>query len=276
MAFQAKDMGYSGTLTQGLPAISRRRETYSFINVLCWHTLHFVVTIFIFVTSVINSLRYLLFATRSIVKYKASKGMKPQIVGVVIESQEAGTEVSKICDFLLWLSEVGVQHVSLYDMEGVLKQSRRVLEKTTCNLNKGIQFIDTWQDYRKQNSNYPSTEQIAMTVELLSLCDGKEGIAKAARYLCSDSSQKSDLNGQHMNLKLTEADIDRGLEATGYAGPEPDLLFVFGFTRCLLGFPAWRVRFTEIIHMGMLKSLTLNSLLKALDEFSTKNQNYGT
>lgn len=79
-----------------------------------------------------------------------------------------------------------------------------------------------------------------MTVELLSLCDGKEGIAKAARYLCSDSSQKSNLNGQHMNLKLTEADIDRGLEATGWF-LFPFAVFYFSVTICTLNllFTMW-------------------------------------
>ncbi|GLJ45388.1 hypothetical protein SUGI_0955530 [Cryptomeria japonica] len=38
-------------------------------------------------------------------------------------------------------------------------------------------------DHRKQKTEYPSTGQTTMTVELLSLCDGKEGIAKATRYI---------------------------------------------------------------------------------------------
>ena len=46
----------------------------------------------------------------------------------------------------------------------------------------------------------------------------------------------------------------------------------FGFTQCLLGFPTWRFPFTEITYMGMLNSLTLNSLLNAVGESSTKNQ----
>jgi len=55
-----------------------------------------------------------------------------------------------------------------------------------------------------------------MTVELLSICDGKEGIAKAARYLCANTLQKINSEGQHIDLKLTEADINRGLEAAGW------------------------------------------------------------
>ncbi|KAH9306005.1 hypothetical protein KI387_010409, partial [Taxus chinensis] len=228
------------------PASSTKRDISSYMAGLCWHILHFIVTIVVFVSFVINKLWYLMFSKVTMEKYRALRGKKPQIVGMVIESQEAEAQASKICDLLLWLSEVGVKHVSLYDMEGVLKQHRRVLEKTLDNLNKGIQFINTWEEHRKHSSNSPSLEHTTMTVELLSFCDGKEGIAKAARYLCSDTLQKIDFNGQRANLKLTEADIDRGLEATGCAGPEPDLLFVFGFTRCLLGFPAWRLRLSEI------------------------------
>ncbi|KAK7258640.1 hypothetical protein RIF29_24221 [Crotalaria pallida] len=35
---------------------------------------------------------------------------------------------------------------------------------------------------------------------------------------------------------------------TGFQGPEPDLLLVHGPVRCLLGFPAWRMLYTDIIN----------------------------
>ncbi|KAH9290171.1 hypothetical protein KI387_034288, partial [Taxus chinensis] len=50
-------------------------------------------------------------------KRRALQGKKPQIVGVVIESQEAEAQASKTCELLFWISKVGVKHVSLYDME---------------------------------------------------------------------------------------------------------------------------------------------------------------
>lgn len=34
---------------------------------------------------------------------------------------------------------------------------------------------------------------------------------------------------------------------SGCRGPDPDLLLVYGPARCHLGFPAWRIRYTEIV-----------------------------
>ena len=34
---------------------------------------------------------------------------------------------------------------------------------------------------------------------------------------------------------------------TGSGGADPDLLLIYGPTRCHLGFPAWRLRYTEIV-----------------------------
>eukprot|EP01018_Ginkgo_biloba_P004699 Gb_23228 [translate_table: standard] len=275
-SLQGEGRTYSATLIQGPPARTiRGREIWSFMAGLCWHALHFIITVIAFIAIIINKLGHHLFAKGSLKKYRASQGKKPQTVGVVVESQEAEAHISKICDLLVWLADIGVQHVSLYDMEGMFKQSKRSLEKNLRNLNSRIRFISTWEEGKKQDFNSPMAEDNTMTVELLSFFDGKEGIAKAARFICSNTLQQISSDGQRVDLKLTEADIDRGLRATGCAGPEPEILFVFGFARCLLGFPAWRIPLTEIIYMGMLKSLTLNSLVNALDEFSRKNQRYG-
>lgn len=37
------------------------------------------------------------------------------------------------------------------------------------------------------------------------------------------------------------------LVLTGCGGPDPDLLLVYGPARCHLGFPPWRIRYTEIV-----------------------------
>lgn len=276
MSLQDKDAAYSVKLIQGTPlSTTGGRDIWNILALFCWHTLHLIFIVIAYIATIIEKSRSLLFPKESLKKPTASQRKKPRIVGVVIESEEVETEMSKVCKLLMWLADIGVQHVSLYDMEGLLKQSKRSLEKTLSNLNTHIQLISTWEEHEKWMSESQITEQPIMTVELLSICDGKEGIAKAARYLCANTLQKINSDGQHIDLKLTEADINRGLEATGCAGPEPDLLLVFGFTRCLLGFPAWRLPFTEIIYMGMFNSLTLDSLLDAVDEFSTKNQRYG-
>jgi ditrans,polycis-polyprenyl diphosphate synthase len=116
-----------------------------------------------------------------------------------------------------------------------------------------------------------------MTLECISGSDGKEGIAKAANLLCS-TYLNGDRSG-HENVKsesvLTETDMASALKSVGCGGPEPDLLLVYGPARCHLGFPAWRLRYTEIMHMGPLKSMKYGAIVKALYNFSKKHQNYG-
>ena len=72
-----------------------------------------------------------------------------------------------------------------------------------------------------------------MMVEFLYICDGTEGIAKDAIYFYLNTQQKINSDGQKIN--------NRGLEAAGCAIPEPNLLLIFSFTQCLLGFPTWRL-----------------------------------
>ncbi|KAH1066935.1 hypothetical protein J1N35_031922 [Gossypium stocksii] len=57
---------------------------------------------------------------------------------------------------------------------------------------------------------------------------------------------------------------------SGSGGPEPDLLLVYGPARCHLGFPACRIKYTEIVHMGPLKPMNYGSLIKAIYKFTMK------
>ncbi|PQQ21344.1 dehydrodolichyl diphosphate synthase complex subunit NUS1 [Prunus yedoensis var. nudiflora] len=90
-------------------------------------------------------------------------------------------------------------------------------------------------------------DQNHMALEFSSFSDGKEAVTKAANLLFVSSCR----------------------------GPDPDLLLVYGPARCHLGFPAWRIRYTEIVHMGQLKSMRYGSLIKAIYGFTTVRQNYG-
>lgn len=96
-------------------------------------------------------------------------------------------------------------------------------------------------------------------MECLSGSDGKEAIAKAANLLYSASSKGCNSYTTYtrgydkMDTVFTEAHMASALSAVGCGGPEPDLILVYGPVRCHLGFPAWRLRYTEIMHMGPLK-----------------------
>lgn len=46
---------------------------------------------------------------------------------------------------------------------------------------------------------------------------------------------------------LTSTENTKCFPFSGSGGPDPDLLLVYGPARCHLGFPAWRIRYTEIV-----------------------------
>ncbi|KAG0477436.1 hypothetical protein HPP92_014277 [Vanilla planifolia] len=179
---------------------------------------------------------------------------KLRSLAIVVDSKEARNTL-KVKKLLSWLSRIGVKYVTLYDMEGILKKS---LAESQGDLPNGMLHKDR------------------MMIELLSFIDSKEGIAKAASFLCNKYLRDELGNCEGKDLSITESDISDTLNVIGCGGPEPDLLLVYGPVRCHLGFPAWRLRYTEIIHMGSLNSMKYGDILTALYEFSKKKQNYGT
>ncbi|KNA23080.1 hypothetical protein SOVF_028030 [Spinacia oleracea] len=174
-------------------------------------------------------------------KYKSLDPSKVRYLAIVVESEEAH-QISEVIKLLHWVADIGVKHVCLYDMEGVLKKSQESII-AECNL---------------------------LNLEFVSLTDGKEGVVEAANLLFLKYKDGGD------KPKFTEPLLDEALGLVGCSGPDPDLLLNYGPARCHLGFPAWRMRYTEIVHMGYLKSKKYGSLIKAIYRFTTIRQNYGT
>ncbi|KAF7836548.1 dehydrodolichyl diphosphate synthase complex subunit NUS1-like isoform X1 [Senna tora] len=86
-----------------------------------------------------------------------------------------------------------------------------------------------------------------MTIQFASYTDGKEAVTKAANLIFKQNLKQYNLGGTLDGLNLIEAHLNEALQNIGSGGHEPDLLLVYGPTRCHLGFPAWRIRYTEIV-----------------------------
>ncbi|KAI4993068.1 hypothetical protein ZWY2020_007381 [Hordeum vulgare] len=201
---------------------------------------------------------------------------KLKYLAIVVDSREAKNTV-KINQLLCWLKTLGVKYVCLYDIDGALKKLFEPGMDGSRD-NKPGDYLDV-----SANTKALGCCQRQMTIECISGSDGKEGIAKAANLLCStflngDSYTQENVKSEE-NIKsepvFTETDMANALKSIGCAGPEPDLLLVYGPARCHLGFPTWRLRYTEIMHMGPLKSMKYGALVKAFYNFSKKYQNYG-
>ncbi|GLU08971.1 hypothetical protein SLE2022_258520 [Rubroshorea leprosula] len=189
---------------------------------------------------------------------------KLRYLAIVVESEDAH-QTAKIIELLEWLAAVGVKQVCLYDTEGVLKKSK---ENILAKVNHATLLEES-------HENDILLDQKTFTLEFASFSDGKEAVVKAANVLFMKYFKLSASCRNQEDQIFTEAQMTEALKAVGCIGLEPDLLLVYGPVRCHLGFPPWRLRYTEIIHMGPLKFMRYGSLRKAIYKFTMVRQNYG-
>ncbi|XP_034678208.1 dehydrodolichyl diphosphate synthase complex subunit NUS1 isoform X1 [Vitis riparia] len=230
-----------------------------------WHFLHFIVSVWFLARQAAYVLESCFISSGLLKRYEALNLGNLRYLAIVIESEEAH-QIPKVIELLNWLATIGVKHVCLYDNEGVLKKSKEaILEKLTdATLFEGV------------DENNLLLDQEHITLEFASISDGKGAVTKAANLLFMKYLKSADSGGSSEESIFTEPHMAEALKAVGCRGPDPDLLLIYGPVRCHLGFPAWRIRYTEIIHMGPLKSMKYGSLLKAIYKFSMVHQNYGT
>ncbi|XXG44833.1 hypothetical protein AAC387_Pa02g0078 [Persea americana] len=248
-----------------LPAQSSwRSDIWRLVIGLCWFLLHQVVNTVHLMMGIKQVLESYFLPSGLLVKYKDLLLKELHYLAVVVDSEEA-LQTSSIVKLLRWLSAIGVKHVCLYDMDGVLKKNKVTLLKSVNNSR-------LWEESDEKATFLDGGK---MTLEFLSVSDGKEGIAKAASYLCSKYMTAKTLDGNPNERVFTESDMDIALRAVGCGGPAPNLLLIYGPARCHLGFPSWRMRYTELVHMGTLKSMKYGAVVKAIHKFLTVRQNYG-
>ncbi|RDY10637.1 Dehydrodolichyl diphosphate synthase complex subunit NUS1 [Mucuna pruriens] len=141
---------------------------------------------------------------------------------------------------------------------GVLKKSKETIFQKLMNA-KSIEEVSEVVTHHAPDH---------MTLEFLSYADGKEVVAKAANLILWEKMKPHNLAGEQDVQIVLESHLNEALQIVGSKGPEPDLLLVYGPVRSHLGFPAWRIHYTEIIHMGSLNFVTYGSLMKAIYDFT--------
>ncbi|TVU48065.1 hypothetical protein EJB05_07687, partial [Eragrostis curvula] len=234
---------------------------------LLWGIIHLAISIFNFWSHLIYNLECYLISSGLLWKYRNLNLGRLKSLAIVVDSKEA-KNIAKIKRLLYWLSTIGVKYVCLYDIEGVLKKSFDPAMNGSRDGNLG-EYLDIGANIKDVRFGHTK-----MVIECISGSDGRDGIAKAASLLCSAYLNGDTQENGKREPGFTEADMASALKAVGCGGPEPDLLLMYGSARCHLGFPAWRLRYTEIMHMGPLKSMKYGAVVKALYTFSKKHQNY--
>ncbi|XP_052191672.1 uncharacterized protein LOC127800985 [Diospyros lotus] len=230
------------------------------VLLLLWNFLHFVFSIWYLALGVVYVLESYVISSGLLKRYEDLNLEKLQYLAIVVDN-EAAHQISRIAELLQWLAAIGVKNVCLYDNEGVLKRSKEEV----------LARLSVAQMLEEATKHVPLVEPRHLNLDFASYSDGKEAVARAANSLFV----KHYLLGDQKEPILTESDVAEELKAVGSGGPDPDLVLVYGAARCHEGFPAWRMRYTEIVHMGPLKTMKYGSLVKAIWKFTTVRQNYG-
>uniref|UniRef100_A0A0E0KA23 ditrans,polycis-polyprenyl diphosphate synthase [(2E,6E)-farnesyldiphosphate specific] n=1 Tax=Oryza punctata TaxID=4537 RepID=A0A0E0KA23_ORYPU len=249
--------------------MSRPSVIIKLILGLLWFIVHLAISLFSLWFDLIYSIECYLISFGLIPKYRKFQRDRLKHLAVVVDSREA-KNVTKIHQLLCWLSNIGVKYVCLYDIDGVVKKTFAPTMNGSRDENSG-KHLDVGANMKALTCCHKE-----MTIEYISGSDGKDGIAKAASLLCSTCVNSNRNTCGNDEIVFTEADMSGALKAIGCGGPEPDLLLVYGPARCHLGFPAWRLRYTEIMHMGPLNSMKYGAIVKAFYKFSKKYQNFDT
>ncbi|XP_020230010.1 dehydrodolichyl diphosphate synthase complex subunit NUS1 isoform X2 [Cajanus cajan] len=232
---------------------------------LLWYFLQIIVSAWYYISVVGNLFESYFISWGVLKKYKSLHLKNVRYLAIVIESEEA-YQISKVVKLLQWLDSIGVKNVCLYDMNGVLKKSKETIFQKLKNA-KSIEDISEVVTHHAPGH---------MTLEFLSYVDGKEAVAKAANLIFVENMKRHNLGGELDVPILLESHLNEALQIVGSKGPEPDLLLVYGPVRSHLGFPAWRLPYTEIIHMGSLNFMRYGSLRKAIYNYTKVHQNYGS
>uniref|UniRef100_A0A0D9VQR3 ditrans,polycis-polyprenyl diphosphate synthase [(2E,6E)-farnesyldiphosphate specific] n=2 Tax=Leersia perrieri TaxID=77586 RepID=A0A0D9VQR3_9ORYZ len=252
---------------QSPPHMSRPSVIVKLTLALLWFIVHLAISLFSLWSHLIYNTECYLISFGLIPKYGKFKLDRLKYLAVVVDSREA-KNIAKIKQLLCWLSNIGVKYVCLYDIDGVLKKTFSPAMNGIREKNSG-NCLDVGANIKALTCCHKD-----MTVEYISGSDGKEGIAKAASLLCKTYVNHNRGVCGDDEMVFTETDMSGALKAIGCGGPEPDLLLVYGPVRCHLGFPAWRLRYTEIMHMGPLSSMKYGAIVKAFYNFSKKYQNF--
>ncbi|KAG6410781.1 hypothetical protein SASPL_128850 [Salvia splendens] len=193
---------------------------------LLWLIMHLIVSIWYFAVDLVNSLESYLISSGFMKQYKDLDISKVRYLAVVLDSEEA-LDTMKVLELLRWLTAMGLRNVCsmIQKVQGLryCKNPDRVLKRSKDALSLWLRSE-------------------VMPNVLISIYGANGDALVKQKYLSLEVISFTD--GKHA---LTESDMADALAEIGYAAPEPDLMLIYGPVRCHLGFPAWRLRYTEIV-----------------------------
>lgn len=177
-------------------------------------------------------------------------------------------------NLVMWCLFAGIPHVTLYDVEGALKEnfarlykeiSRSQVEHFGCENRCKVVLHVKGQELPEKNGQRNGYKQ-HINVHLASGDDGRPQLASIARTFCQAVERRemapSDITPHLIQRELGDV-------------PDPELLLRCGCVHSLLGYPPWQIRLTEIVTLPTHRNLQLSEFLEALVKYNKREQRFG-
>jgi len=205
---------------------------------------------------------------RSYLKHRVSSIKKIPIHVVLLFSGEDVFDHDSIARVTCWSIAANIRHITIFDMEGILKKRIPVLQAKILELVNRF-FVDEVPKKFSFQDDSAMKAKSDFIVEIISLENGRWHLIDLCKQFCY-SVEKRMLKPCNINRELISQQV--------CVLPDPDLLLHFGPLHCISldGFSPWQISLTEILQLGPLKWVTCGSFVSALEVYSGTEQRYGT
>lgn len=217
----------------------------------------------------------------------------PQRISFIVNyksEQEEGGGIDGLCNdsasIAAWCISSGIQTISIYEVNGILKKSINELSKTIFekfetyfgtdnipnflikipHLNLSYSGIDGV--LIDNNDNKLINNEFDIEISLLSKVDGRSTIVEMTKVMAQLSK-----NGELKKSDITIKFLDHELKQL--VGEEPDLIIMFQPYLDLQGFPPWHMRLSEMYWEPDNDIVSYFVFLRALQKYSTCKVNIG-
>uniref|UniRef100_A0A0K2TZK8 ditrans,polycis-polyprenyl diphosphate synthase [(2E,6E)-farnesyldiphosphate specific] n=1 Tax=Lepeophtheirus salmonis TaxID=72036 RepID=A0A0K2TZK8_LEPSM len=172
---------------------------------------------------------------------------------------EKDIDLKEVSKMISWIQELGIQILTLYDVNGHIKLNTKYLHH----------LLD--QGNIAYNSS-KSTLKSCLNLRIASHLDGKKAIADLANDLKSKtlhSYSSSVIKPEDISEKLIHSLL------TTDSLPDPDVLIRCGGLESNMGFLPWHIRLTEIFDLYSHKGLRKADVISIFHKYSRCEKRFG-
>ncbi|XP_068239136.1 dehydrodolichyl diphosphate synthase complex subunit nus1 [Palaemon carinicauda] len=193
----------------------------------------------------------------------------PEHIGIVVIGHNVNY-IAHLITVINWCVGYGVKYISIYDAYGILKQNKSLIVKLLDSGSLGFRYnvithnVDCHQIKdcvsigvrSEKGCSYP-----LVTLNLLSLEDGKGNLVTVARRLCEDG------------MEVDQNKVDSHLATHGQ--PDPEVVVTVGKPVTTLGFLPWQIRLSELFEVPYLYRFKYSDFRTIIERYSRCEQRWG-